>query len=586
MSDNSNDDLMHRMRHSAAHVLADVVYEMFPETNLAIGPATEQGFYYDFQVDNPFTPDDLVEIEMRMLQRIGDSLPFEKQVVSREKALEMFSSNPFKVEIIQGLDTDEEVSLYRHGSFVDLCQGPHVENTGLIKAFKLLDVAGAYWRGDERNPMLQRIYGTAFGSVKQLDEYLENIEEARTRDHRRIGRDMGLYFIDPVAPASPFFLPHGTTVYNLLVDYVRDLYEKHGYEEVRTPQLFSTDLWKKSGHYDHYIQNMYVLGIDDREFGIKPMNCPAHAMIYAAQRRSYRELPMRLADFGMLHRHERSGVTHGLTRVRTFSQDDAHIFCSENQIGEEVTGFISMLLEAYQEFGFTKISPTLSLRPNDRVGSDVLWDRAEQELASVLNSIGLEHQAVSGEGAFYGPKIDFFVSDALGREWQLGTIQLDFSLPERFDLNFVDQNGDQQRPVVIHRAMLGSLERFLGVFLEHCGGALPMWLAPVQVVIIPIADRHIEYCTEVLTHFRSQGIRVDMDTRNDRMNAKIRDAQVVKTPYMLIVGDREMEQDQVTIRLRTGESVSGLSKEKAREFLMEMDTSKSWDLGQTIVGSS
>ena len=367
---------------------------------------------------------------------------------------------------------------------------------------------------------------------------------------------------------------------------MRDLYEKHGYEEVRTPQLFSTDLWKKSGHYDHYIQNMYVLGIDDREFGIKPMNCPAHAMIYAAQRRSYRELPMRLADFGMLHRHERSGVTHGLTRVRTFSQDDAHIFCSENQIGEEVTGFISMLLEAYQEFGFTKISPTLSLRPNDRVGSDVLWDRAEQELASVLNSIGLEHQAVSGEGAFYGPKIDFFVSDALGREWQLGTIQLDFSLPERFDLNFVDQNGDQQRPVVIHRAMLGSLERFLGVFLEHCGGALPMWLAPVQVVIIPIADRHIEYCTEVLTHFRSQGIRVDMDTRNDRMNAKIRDAQVVKTPYMLIVGDREMEQDQVTIRLRTGESVSGLSKEKAREFLMEMDTSKSWDLGQTIVGSS
>ena len=373
MNQESNLDLIQRMRHSAAHVLADVVCEMFPETKLAIGPATEQGFYYDFQVDAPFTPSDLGLIESGMTKRISENLPFERQVVTREQALEMFSSNPFKVEIIKGLDDGAEVSMYQHGSFVDLCQGPHVKTTGDIKAFKLLDIAGAYWRGDERNPMLQRIYGTAFGSSVELSNYLEGLEEARTRDHRRIGRDMGLYFIDPVAPASPFFLPNGTTVYNLLVDYVRSLYVKHGYDEVRTPQLFSTDLWKKSGHYDHYIENMYVLGIDDREFGIKPMNCPAHAMIYASQRRSYRELPMRLADFGMLHRHERSGVTHGLTRVRTFSQDDAHIFCSEDQIGQEVSGFIAMLLEAYEEFGFTKISPTLSFRPGDRVGSDILW---------------------------------------------------------------------------------------------------------------------------------------------------------------------------------------------------------------------
>jgi threonyl-tRNA synthetase len=566
--------------------MADIVCELFPEAKLAIGPATEQGFYYDFQINNPFTPDDLKLIESRMALRIHANLPFEKQVITREEALGLFSTNPFKLEIIEGLDEGTEVSLYKHGNFVDLCQGPHVEGTGDIHAFKLLEIAGAYWRGDERNPMLQRIYGTAFESETELSEYLEAMEQARTRDHRRLGREMGLYFIDPVAPASPFFLPNGTTVYNLLVAYVRNLYIKHGYEEVRTPQLFSTELWKKSGHYDHYIENMYVLDVDDREFGIKPMNCPAHAMIYASQRRSYRELPMRLADFGMLHRHERSGVTHGLTRVRTFSQDDAHIFCSEDQIGEEVSNFIGMLLEAYQEFGFTTIRPTLSLRPGDRVGSDVQWDRAEDELASVLGSIGLEYQSVDGEGAFYGPKIDFFVSDALGREWQLGTIQLDFSLPERFDLNFVDQEGNRQRPVVIHRAMLGSLERFLGVFIEHCGGALPVWLAPVQAIIIPIADRHIEYCTRVLALLQQQGIRADIDARNDRMNAKIRDAQVLKTPYMLIIGDREMDQDQVTVRFRTGESIPALSKDKLIKLLVDTTESRSWDLGQNLAENS
>lgn len=575
-------DVRHRMRHSAAHVLADVVCEMFPEAKLAIGPATEQGFYYDFQVSNPFTPEDLELIESRMTQKIEDNLVFEKQLISRQEAIQMFSANPFKSEIIERLDEEAEVSLYKHGTFVDLCQGPHVASTGDIGAFKLLDIAGAYWRGDERNPMLQRIYGTAFGSNEELNDYLEAIELARTRDHRRIGREMGLYFIDPVAPASPFFLPNGTIVYNLLVDYVRSLYLTHGYQEVRTPQLFSTDLWKKSGHYDHYMDSMYVLEIDDREFGVKPMNCPAHAMIYASQRRSYRELPMRLADFGMLHRRERSGVTHGLTRVRTFSQDDAHIFCSEDQIGQEVSNFIAMLLEAYEGFGFTKISPILSLRPGDRVGSDLLWNRAEQELTDVLGEIGLAYESVDGEGAFYGPKIDFFVSDALGREWQLGTIQLDFSLPERFDLNFVDQEGNQQRPVVIHRAMLGSLERFLGVFIEHCGGALPMWLAPMQVMIIPIADRHIEYCSEILDFLHFQGIRADIDARNDRMAAKIRDAQILKTPYMIVIGDREMEQNQATLRFRTGESVSALSKEEIGALLLETASSRSWDLGQIL----
>ena len=553
----------HRLRHSASHVMAGVVVELFPEAKLAIGPPTADGFYYDFLVSRPFTPDDLEAIEERMRRDIAAALPLERRELSRGEAQEQFADQPFKLETIAEIPADEAISTYRHGSFEDLCEGPHVESTDAIRSFNLLSIAGAYWRGDEKRPMLQRIYGTAFESQEALDDHLHMLEEAQRRDHRVLGRELGLFMMDPIAPASPFFLPKGTIVYNLLTEYVRGLYQQYGYQEVITPQIFDTELWKRSGHYDNYQESMYFINVEEREYGVKPMNCPAHGLIYASQLHSYRELPLRIADFGRLHRFERSGVVQGLTRVRSFSQDDAHIFCTADQIAEEVQRLIQMYQESYQMFQFDRVRLALSLRPEKRVGSDEIWDRGESALRDVLQQAGLSFETMPGEGAFYGPKIDFFVPDALGREWQLGTIQLDFSLPERFDLEYVAEDGSRQRPVMIHKAMLGSLERFMGVLIEHYGGAFPVWLAPVQAVVIPIADRHLEYAGQVEARLASEGIRVQVDARSERMNAKVRDAQLQKVPYMLIAGDREAAEGAVSVRLRSGENPGPMPLEDA-----------------------
>ena len=548
-------NLREKIRHSTAHLMADAVVQLFPDAKIGIGPPTEDGFYYDFEVSRAFTPEDLESIERIMLETIQTDHLFEREELSIDVARDMFADQPYKLEIIDDLGDDEIISIYRHGKFIDLCRGPHVEGTGSIVAFKLLNIAGAYWRGDEKRTMLQRIYGTAFENKEELTLHLERLEQAQMRDHRRLGRELDLYMFDPIAPASPFFLPKGAIIYNKLVAYVRDLYEKYGYQEVITPQIYSTELWKRSGHYDNYVDNMFMIDIDDREYGVKPMNCPAHTLMYSSKLHSYRELPIRYADFGRLHRYERSGVTHGLTRVRTFAQDDAHIFCTPEQIQQEIQQFINMLLESYNHFGFEDIRITLSLRPEKRVGSDDMWDKAENALENVLSSIGLEYEKAVGEGAFYGPKIDFFVPDALGREWQLGTVQLDFALPERFDLEYIAEDGAPRRPVMIHRAMLGAVERFMGVLIEHFAGAFPFWLSPIQAVVIPIADRHLEYANHVSQRLKKVGIRVEVDVRSERMNAKIRDAQMNKVPFMIIIGDREIESDSVSLRLRTGEDL-------------------------------
>ncbi len=549
------DELRYRIRHSAAHIMAEAVLDLFPNARFAVGPPTDDGFYYDFSVSRPFTPEDLEQIEARMRETIAKDAPFERTELSRDGARERFAEQPFKLEIIDEIPEGEAITTYAHERFIDLCRGPHVESTGKVAAFKLMSVAGAYWRGDEHNEMLQRIYGSAWESEEVLIQHLSRLEEAAKRDHRKLGQELGLFFFDPIAPASPFFLPKGATLNNTLVRYVRGLYERYGYQEVITPQVFDSELWKRSGHYDNYKEHMYFTYVDDREFGVKPMNCPAAAMLYGAQLHSYRDLPVRYADFGRLHRFERSGVTHGLTRVRTFSQDDAHIFCTPDQVESEISSFIAMVQETYEVFGFEDVRVALSLRPEKRIGSDELWDRAEGALAAALDTRGLEYEPVPNEGAFYGPKIDFFVADAIGREWQLSTVQLDYNLPERFDLEFVDAEGARQRPVVIHRAMLGSLERFLGVVIEHFGGAFPTWLAPVQAEVIPIADRHVEYAQKVRGELESAGLRVHVDERNERMNAKIRDAQLHKVPYMLVVGDKEAEAGGAAVRLRTGEDL-------------------------------
>jgi threonyl-tRNA synthetase len=504
-----------------------------------------------------------------MRSSIEAGLAFSGREVSREEAKDIEKDQPFKLEIIDELSETETVTFYRHGSFEDLCRGGHTDSTAEIVAFKLLSVAGAYWRGDETRPMLQRIYGTAFESQDDLDAHLIRLEEAQKRDHRRLGLELDLFLMDPIAPASPFFLPKGTVVYQSLVRYVQDLYQRSGYQEVITPQIFDTELWKRSGHYDNYKDNMYFIRHEDREYGLKPMNCPAHALIYSSRLRSYRDLPIRFADFGRLHRYERSGVTHGLTRVRTFSQDDAHIFCTPDQVAGEVRTLINMYQQTYSLFKFKEVRIALSLRPEKRVGSDEIWDTAETALRRVLEEADLPFESVTGEGAFYGPKIDFFVPDALSREWQLGTIQLDFSLPERFDLEYVSDDGLRQRPVVLHKAMIGSLERFMGILIEHFAGAFPVWLAPVQAVIIPIADRHAEYAEHIRRQLSDGGLRVEVNDRNERMNSKIREAQLQKVPYMLIVGDREEEDKTVSVRLRSNEDMGSLAVGQAVEIIRE-----------------
>jgi threonyl-tRNA synthetase len=562
-----DEDLV-KMRHSAAHIMAEAVVDLFPEAKLGIGPPIENGFYYDFDLPRSLTEDDLEIIENKMKTIINSKSDFTRSEISREEARSLFKDQVFKMEIIESID-DDHFSTYTHHGFTDLCQGPHVQSTDLVGSFKLLRTAGAYWKGNENNPQLQRIYGALFKSDTDLENYLVQLEEASKRDHRRLGRELDLFFFDPISPASPFFLPKGATVYNLMTSFVRKTYEHYSYEEVITPQIYSTDLWKQSGHYDHYSDNMYFTNIDEREFGVKPMNCPGHCILYKANIHSYRNLPLRYADFGRLHRYERSGVTHGLTRVRSFSQDDAHIYCTIDQIEEEIINLLDMMKITYDAFELSKPRFTLSLRPDKRVGEDIIWDQAENALRAALQKTGEEFEEIENEGAFYGPKIDLFIEDALGRDWQLSTFQLDFNMPERFNLQYIGEDGNSHQPVMIHRAILGSLERFLGVLIEHNGGAFPIWLSPIQAIIIPIADRHIPYADQLMSLLKNAGMRVSVDPRSERMNAKIREAQVQKIPYMLIVGDKEIENETVSIRLRNNENLGPKSINEFIEFSKE-----------------
>jgi threonyl-tRNA synthetase len=544
------------MRHSAAHVMADAIKRLWPDAKLAFGPHTEDGFYYDIEMEHRLGPEDFETIEAEMATITAAKHPFVREEVSRNAAVELFEEQGerFKVEAIAAIPEDAVLTLYRSGDFVDLCRGPHVEHTGKIKAFKIMSIAGAYWRGDENGPMLQRVYGTAFADRKALKQHLLMIEEAKKRDHRKVGKELGLFTFDPIAPASPFFTGKGATVYNLLQAYVRNLYVRYGYEEIITPQIFDMELFHTSGHYEHYKDNMFICDIDEREFGVKPMNCPGHCILYRHSRRSYRELPLRFADFGRLHRYERAGVTHGLTRVRTFCQDDAHIFCTPEQVEEEIAGVTKMILECYRTFGFDDLEIEISTRPESFLGELETWDRAEAALKAALEGQGLDYVINEGDGAFYGPKIDFQVRDALRRSWQLGTIQLDFQLPERFGLEFVDQEDGRGRPVMVHRAMLGSLERFFGVYLEHVAGKFPTWLAPVQVSILPIADRHHAWAEEVAAALKARGIRVEVDLRSEKLGQKIRGATLQRVPIMLVLGDKEVEARAVAPRSRDGKT--------------------------------
>ena len=558
------------LRHSTAHLMAQAVQSLFPGTQVTIGPTTRDGFYYDFKRDKPFTPEEIEKIEERMRELAGQDLSIAREELPRDEAIELFGGmgEDYKVEILSDIP-DDTVSLYRQGDWVDLCRGPHLPSTGFIQAFKLTSVAGAYWRGDERNEMLQRIYGTAFPSRKQLKEHLALLEEARKRDHRRLGKELDLFSFHPAAPASPFFHPKGAFVYNALVEYMRNLYVRYGYEEVITPQIFDAGLWYRSGHYDHYKDNMYFTQIDEREFGVKPMNCPSHTFIYASKKRSYRDLPVRLADFGRLHRHEKSGVTAGLTRVRSFSQDDAHIFCAPSQIEEEIACLLDMLREVYHRFNFEDLEVFLSTRPDQYLGALETWERAEAALAASLEKRNVAYEISAGDGAFYGPKIDFVVKDAMKRGWQLGTVQLDFSMPERFDLGYVSPSGAEERPVMIHRAILGSIERFMALLIEHTGGAFPLWLAPVQSRIVTVTDQQNAYAAAVRDRLLADGWRVELDERNEKLGFKIREAQLAKIPYALVIGDKEVQNETLSARRRGGENLPAMPVEDFAERLRE-----------------
>ena len=546
------------IRHDAAHVLATAVISLYPGTKVSIGPAIENGFYYDFDFPDgvSLSEDELPAIEARMREHIKAAESFERSDITVEEALERFRGlgEDYKVELIEDLVTNEgaaTVSLYRNGDFTDLCRGPHAPSTDRIKAIALMSVAGAYWRGDSTRKMLTRIYGTAFLSQKDLDAHLELLEQAKARDHRKLGRELGLFRFSEVSPGSAFWLPKGTRLFNELVSLSREMGEPRGYTEVKTPQLYDAELWRMSGHWDKYRENMFLTESEDRQMGVKPMNCPGHAHLFGAQQWSYRDLPVRYSEPGLLHRNEPSGTLHGLLRVRHFCQDDAHIFCTDQQVQEEVAACLEFAFETYRLFG---LEPTLELstRPEQRIGSDELWDRAEAALAGALDAGGHEYVLNEGDGAFYGPKIDLHITDSLGRSWQLGTVQLDYSMPERFDLSYTAQDNSDHRPVMIHRALMGSYERFIGILIEHFAGDLPFWLAPIQVAVIPVADRHAEFGQSVANQLREVGLRVEVDDRTESIGRKIRDAELQKMPVMLVVGDREIESGVLAVRERGG----------------------------------
>lgn len=555
-----DNDGRHILRHTASHVMAQAVKRLYPEVKLAIGPAIDNGFYYDFDYDKGFTPDDLAKIEAEMNKIVKENYKLERFELPRKEAIEFMKEKgePYKVELIEDLPEDAVISFYRQGDFTDLCAGPHLFSTGAVKAFKLLNIAGAYWRGSEKNKMLQRIYGTAFTKKAEMQAYLDALEEAKKRDHRKLGRELGLFMMNDAGPGFPFFLPKGMILKNQLLDYWHELHAKNGYQEISTPIMLNRSLWETSGHWEHYKDNMYTTVIDEQDFAIKPMNCPGGILVYQAEPRSYRDLPLRMGELGLVHRHEKSGQLHGLMRVRCFTQDDAHIFMMPNQIKDEIKGVAKLIDEVYNLFGF-KYHVELSTRPEDSMGSDEDWDMATDALRGALDELGLSYVVNEGDGAFYGPKIDFHLEDSIGRTWQCGTIQLDFQLPLRFNLEYTGDDGEKHRPIMIHRVAFGSIERFIGILIEHFAGAFPVWLSPVQVQIIPISEKHFDYALKLKEIMDNNHIRSEVDLRNEKLGYKIREAQLKKTPYMLVVGDKESQDGTVSVRSRKDGDL-GISK--------------------------
>tara|TARA_R110002072_G_scaffold64203_11_gene160030 strand:+ start:14533 stop:16284 length:1752 start_codon:yes stop_codon:yes gene_type:complete len=568
------------VRHSMAHLMAQAISRTWPDENVqfGVGPVIENGFYYDVEMEHRLTEADLKTIQNTMKKIIKEKLPIERKVFTRDEAIKFFKDQKqdLKVELIEAIPADEEIGCYSQGEFIDLCRGPHVENTRqLPTSFKLVSVAGAYWRGDEKNQMLQRVYAVCFESKEELKEHMNFLEEAKRRDHRKLGKELELFHFETVSPASPFFMPKGAFLYNELVEFVRRLYRVYDYKEVITPQILDSDLWHTSGHYEHYKENMYFSKIDDREYAVKPMNCPCHMLMFAHYKYSYRDLPLRYADFGRLHRYEKAGAVAGLTRVRTFCQDDAHIFLELEQIQDEITMLMEMFFTCYEHFGFNKIKVNLSTRPEKKSGDDATWDIAENALKAALENSNHEYFIKEGDGAFYGPKIDVEISDALNRYHQLGTIQLDFQLPERFGLKYTNKEGNESRPVVIHRALLGSLERFIGVYIEHTGGAFPFWIAPEQAVIVPVRnEQHLEYAQEIQTQLNDLGLRIRVDDRNESMGYKTRQTQKGKIPFMLVIGDTEIEDQGVSIRAYGSRDSEFIKIDELKKRFLELNKMK------------
>ena len=543
-------DELRAIRHTASHVLAQAVKRLYPETKLAIGPAIDDGFYYDFDREGGFTPDDLEKLEAEMKKIVKENLALKPFVLPRDEAIKFMQEKgePYKVELIEDLPEGETISFYQQGDFVDLCAGPHILYTKGIKAFKLTSIAGAYWRGSEKNKMLTRIYGTAFAKKEDLEAYLTMMEEAKKRDHRKLGKELGLFMFAEEGPGFPFFLPKGMTLKNTLIDYWREIHLREGYQEVSTPVILSRKLWETSGHWDHYKENMYTTVIDDEDYAIKPMNCPGGMLVYKSQPRSYRDLPLRVGELGLVHRHEKSGQLHGLMRVRCFTQDDAHIFMTQDQITDEIKGVTRLINEVYSQFGFDYFVE-LSTRPEDSMGSDEDWEMATNGLRNALDEMGLKYIVNEGDGAFYGPKIDFHLRDSIGRTWQCGTIQLDFQLPQRFEAEYVAEDGTKKRPIMIHRVCFGSIERFIGILIEHFAGKFPVWLAPVQVKVIPVSEKSMEYAQGVYDQLKAAGIRTELDRKDEKVGYKIRQAQLEKVPFMLVLGEKEAE-GKITVRSR------------------------------------
>ncbi|MEW6038559.1 MAG: threonine--tRNA ligase [Pseudomonadota bacterium] len=547
------------IRHSTAHLLAQAVKALYPQVQVTIGPVIQDGFYYDFSFERPFTPEDLEAIEAKMQELAAQALPVERKTMPREDAIVYFQDlgEDYKAEIIEAIPAGEVISLYSQGEFTDLCRGPHVPDTGRLKAFKLMKIAGAYWRGDSRNEMLQRIYGTAWGDKKDLAAYLQRLEEAERRDHRKLGKALDLFHMQEEAPGMVFWHPKGWTLWQAIEQYMRQVFRDNGYQEIRTPLVVSRTLWERSGHWEKFSDEMFTTASEERDYAIKPMNCPCHVQVYNQGLKSYRDLPLRLAEFGSCHRNELSGALHGLMRVRGFTQDDAHIFCTEEQIQDEVSRFIDLLFKVYADFGFSEVQIKLSTRPEKRVGSDEVWDKAEHALETALNAKGLAWDLQPGEGAFYGPKIEFSLKDCLDRVWQCGTIQVDFSMPDRLGASYVAEDGARHVPVMLHRAILGSLERFVGILTEHYAGHYPLWLAPVQAVVLNITDRQADYAEEIAQEFVSKGFRVVADLRNEKVGFKIREHSMQRVPYLLIVGDKEVEAGSVSLRTQDGKDHGG-----------------------------